>query len=115
MNIYDIILKKIKDVRMETGDERPVSNIAASSMLTAEITLISSLLIAVVMLRLLNKTLMIVLVVVLFVLAFLAMPIMPTTQKGAERFTGQHELLCYCCTWNHSNTVLLGEFKCLMD
>jgi energy-converting hydrogenase B subunit G len=77
MNIYDIIVKKIKDVRMETGDDRPVSNIAASSMLTAEITLISSLLIAVVMLRLLNKTLMIVLVVVLFVLAFLAMPIMP--------------------------------------
>ena len=77
MNIYDIIVKKIKDVRMETGDDRPVSNIAASSMLTAEITLISSLLIAVVMLRLLNKTLMIALVLVLFVLAFLAMPIMP--------------------------------------
>ena len=81
MNIYDIILKKIKDVRMETGDERPVSNIAASSMLTAEITLISSLLIAVVMLRLLNKTLMIVLVVVLFILAFLAMPIMPRLKR----------------------------------
>ncbi len=81
MNIYDIILKKIKDVRMETGDDRPVSNIAASSMLTAEITLISALLIAVVMLRLLNKTLMIVLVVVLFILAFLAMPIMPRLKR----------------------------------
>jgi energy-converting hydrogenase B subunit G len=81
MNIYDIILKKIKDVRMETGDDQPVSNIAASSMLTAEITLISSLLISVVMLRLLNKTLMIAVVVVLFVLVFLAMPIMPRLKR----------------------------------
>ena len=81
MNIYDIILKKIKDVRMETGDDRPVSNIAASSMLTAEITLISSLLISVIMLRLLNKTLMIALVVVLFVMVFLAMPIMPRLKR----------------------------------
>jgi energy-converting hydrogenase B subunit G len=81
MNIYDIILKKIKDVRMETGDDRPVSNMAASSMLTAEITLISSLLIAVVMFRLLNKTLMIALVVAIFVLVFVAMPIMPRLKR----------------------------------
>jgi len=81
MNIYDIILKKMKDVRMETGDDRPVSNMAVSSMLTAEITLISSLLIAVVMFRLLNKTLMIVLVVVIFLLAFVAMPIMPRLKR----------------------------------
>jgi energy-converting hydrogenase B subunit G len=81
MNIYDIILKKIKDVRMETGDDSPVSNMAASSMLTAEITLISSLLIAVVMFRLLNKTLMIALVVAIFVLAFVAMPIMPRLKR----------------------------------
>jgi energy-converting hydrogenase B subunit G len=81
MNIYDIILKKIKDVRMETGDDKPVSNIAASSMLTAEITLISSLLISVIMIRLLNKTLMIALVVLVLVLAFIAMPIMPRIKR----------------------------------
>jgi energy-converting hydrogenase B subunit G len=81
MNIYDIILKKIKDVRMETGEEGPVTNIAASSMLTAEITLISCLLIAAVMLRLLNKTLMMVTVVVLFFLLFMAMPIMPKLRR----------------------------------
>ncbi len=81
MNIYDIILKKIKEVRMETGEEGPVTNISASSMLTAEITLISSLLIAAVMLRLLNKTLMMVTVVVLFFLLFMAMPIMPKLRR----------------------------------
>jgi energy-converting hydrogenase B subunit G len=81
MNIYDIILKKIKDVRMETGDKDPVSNISATGMLTAEITLISSLLIAVVMLRLLNRTLMIALVVVIFIIIFMALPIMPRLKR----------------------------------
>jgi energy-converting hydrogenase B subunit G len=81
MNIYDIILKKIKDVRMETGDKDPVSNISATAMLTAEITLISSLLIAVVMLRLLNRTLMIALVVVIFIIIFMALPIMPRLKR----------------------------------
>ena len=81
MNIYDIILKKIKDIRMETGDSEPVTNIAASSMLTAEITLISSILITIVILRLLNKTLMIVLAVLMFVLIFMAMPIMPKLKR----------------------------------
>ena len=81
MNIYDIILKKIKDVRMETGDDTPVSNMAASSMLTAEITLISSLLIAVIMFRLLNKTMMIALIVVIFALIYMAVPIMPRLKR----------------------------------
>lgn len=81
MNIYDTIIKKIKEVRMETGDKKPVSNIDASSMLTAEITLISSILIAVVMLRLLNKTLMITLIVLGSILLFLVMPIMPRLKR----------------------------------
>jgi energy-converting hydrogenase B subunit G len=66
---------------METGDEEPVTNISATAMLTAEITLISSILIAVVMLRLLNKTLMLGLVVVLFLILLMAMPIMPRLRR----------------------------------
>ncbi len=81
MNIYDIIIKKIKDVRMETGNEDPVTNMSATAMLTAEITVISSVLIAVVMLRLLNKTLMLGLVVLIFIVMFLAMPIMPRLKR----------------------------------
>jgi energy-converting hydrogenase B subunit G len=81
MNIYDIILKKIKEVRMETGDDGPVSNISASAMLTAEITLISSLLIGVLLLRHLNTTLMLVLIVLIFVMVFYAMPIMPRLKR----------------------------------
>lgn len=81
MNIYDIIIKKIKEVRLETGDDRPVSNISATSMLTAEITLISCLLLGVVMLRLLNTTLMLALIVLISALVLFAMPIMPRLKK----------------------------------
>jgi energy-converting hydrogenase B subunit G len=81
MNIYDIILKKIKEVRMETGDDGPVSNISATSMLTAEITLISCLLLGVVMLRLLNTTLMLALIVLISAILLFAMPIMPRLKK----------------------------------
>lgn len=81
MNIYDIILKKIKEVRKDSGDEGPVTNMAATSMLTAEITIISSILIGVLMLRLVHRTLMLVLVVVVFALLFLAMPIMPRLKR----------------------------------
>ncbi len=81
MNIYDFILKKIKDVKIETGDKDPVTNISATSMLTAEITIISSLLISVVMLRLINRALMMALVVVIFIIVFMAMPIMPRLKR----------------------------------
>jgi energy-converting hydrogenase B subunit G len=66
---------------MESGDEDPVTNMSATGMLTAEITVISSVLIAVVMLRLLNKTLMLGLVVLIFIVMFLAMPIMPRLKR----------------------------------
>ncbi len=66
---------------METGDEGPVTNISATSMLTAEITIISSLLIAVVMLRLLNRALMMAMVVIVFLIIFMAMPIMPKLKR----------------------------------
>ena len=47
MNLYDLIVKKIKNIQ-GVGDESPVTNISTSSMLTAEITLISSILVALV-------------------------------------------------------------------
>jgi len=56
MNLYDLIVKKIKDIQ-GADDEAPVTNISTSSMLTAEITLISSILVALIMLRLVNKVL----------------------------------------------------------
>lgn len=80
MNLYDLIVKKIKDIQ-RTGEEGPVTNISASSMLTAEITLISSILVALVMLRLVNKVLMIVAVLVVLSAALLAMPLMPRFKR----------------------------------
>lgn len=80
MNLYDLIVKKIKDIQ-SPGDESPVTNISTSSMLTAEITLISSVLVALVMLRLVSKALMIVAVLVVLFAALMAMPLMPRFKR----------------------------------
>jgi energy-converting hydrogenase B subunit G len=80
MNLYDLIVKKIKDIQ-GADDETPVTNISTSSMLTAEITLISSILVALIMLRLVNKVLMIVAVLVVLFTFLVAMPLMPRFRK----------------------------------
>ncbi|HOI39693.1 MAG TPA: energy-converting hydrogenase B subunit G, EhbG [Methanobacterium sp.] len=80
MNLYDLIVKKIKDIQA-AGDESPVTNISTSSMLTAEITLVSSILVALIMLRLVSKVLMIVAVLVVLFAALTAMPLMPKFKK----------------------------------
>jgi len=77
MSIYDLILKRIREIQGKTEEEEPLTNISASSMLTAEITLISSILIALIMVRLINKALMIVLVIAVFFIALMITPIMP--------------------------------------
>jgi energy-converting hydrogenase B subunit G len=81
MNIYDLILKRIREIQRKTEDEGPVTNISASSMLVSEITLISSILIAVVMLRLINNAFMIVAVLMLFLILVMSMPLMPKLKE----------------------------------
>jgi energy-converting hydrogenase B subunit G len=81
MSVYDLILKRIREIQGKTEEEEPLTNISASSMLTAEITLISSLLIALIMVRLISKTLMIVLVIAVFFIALMVSPIMPKLMR----------------------------------
>jgi energy-converting hydrogenase B subunit G len=81
MTIYDLIIRRIKSIQEKTGVEGPVTNISASSMLTAEITLISSVLVVVIMLRLVSNLLMIVAILVVLFASLLAMPLMPRLQK----------------------------------
>jgi len=81
MNLYDFILKRIKAIQEKTDAEGPITNISASSVLTAEITLISTILLAVSMLRLVNKSLMIVAVLLVLFTAILAMPLMPRIKR----------------------------------
>jgi energy-converting hydrogenase B subunit G len=80
MNLYDLIVKRIKEVQKADSDE-PVTNVSTSSMLTAEITLISSALVALIMLRLVNNLLMIVAVLVVLFVVILAMPLMPRLKR----------------------------------
>ena len=77
MNFYDLILKKVRDIQLKAEDEEPVTNVTASAMLTAELTLIAALLIAVVMIRLVHPVLMIIMIIIVGIIAFMAMPIMP--------------------------------------
>ena len=81
MSVYDMILKRIRELQGKTEEEEPITNISASAMLTAELTLIASVLIAVVMVRLINTALMIVLVIAVFFIALMAMPIMPKLRR----------------------------------
>ncbi|HII83250.1 MAG TPA: energy-converting hydrogenase B subunit G, EhbG [Methanobacterium subterraneum] len=80
MNLYDLIVKKIKDIQ-GLDDDAAITNMSTSSMLTAEITLISSILVALVMLRMVSKILMIVAVLVVLLAALVAMPLMPRFKK----------------------------------
>jgi energy-converting hydrogenase B subunit G len=81
MNIYDLIRRRIKEIQGEAQKEEPISNIFTSSILTAEITLISTLLIAAVMLRFVSRVLMIFVVLVLIFMAIIVMPIMPKLKR----------------------------------
>lgn len=81
MSLYDIIINKIKKVQGETEKDEPVTSIMASSTLAAEITLLSSLLVAVIMLRFLNTALMIFVVLILIAAAVFAMPLMPKLKR----------------------------------
>jgi len=80
MNLYDLIVERIKKAQ-KTGSEEPVTNVSTSAMLTAEIALISSVLVALIMLRLVNNVLMIVAVLVVLFAAVLAMPLMPRLKR----------------------------------
>ena len=80
MSFYDLIIKRIREIQ-KTEDEEPVTNVTASAMLTAELTLIASLLIAVVMIRIIHPVLMIVMIIAVLIIALMAMPIMPKLRR----------------------------------
>jgi energy-converting hydrogenase B subunit G len=81
MSFYDVILKRIREIQGKAEEAEPITNISASATLTAELTLIASALIAVVMVRLISPVLMIVLVIAVFFIALTAMPIVPKLRR----------------------------------
>ena len=81
MSVYDSILKRIREIQGKAEEEEPITNVSATATLTAELTLIASLLIAVVMVRLISPALMIIMIVAVFFIAIMAMPIMPKLRR----------------------------------
>lgn len=84
MSFYDLIMKRIRDIQVKAEEEEPITNVTASAMLTAELTLIASLLIAVVMIRLVHPVLMIIMIIIISIIALMAMPIMPRLRKEQD-------------------------------
>lgn len=80
MTLYDLIIKKIKAIQQPDA-EGPLTNVSVTSMLTAEITLISTVLVALIMLRHVSRILMVVAVIVVLFAALLAMPLMPKIKR----------------------------------
>lgn len=81
MRLYDIIINKIREIPETSTEKEPVTNLSASATLAAEITLISSILIAAIMLRKISIVLMIVIVLALLVALIAATPLMPRLRK----------------------------------
>ncbi|NYB27473.1 MAG: energy-converting hydrogenase B subunit G, EhbG [Methanobacteriaceae archaeon] len=81
MSFYDIILKRIRKIQEKAEEEEPITNVTASAMLTAELTLIASVLVAVVMVRLIHPVLMIIMIAAVLIIALMAMPIMPRLRR----------------------------------
>lgn len=81
MSLYDIIINRIKKVQTQDEEDKPVTSIEASSTLAAEITLLSSLLVAAIMLRFFSNALMIIAVLLVIAIAVFAMPIMPKLKR----------------------------------
>lgn len=81
MNLYDLIITRIQQIQEKAKEQEAVTNVSASSVLAAEMTLISSVLIAAIMLRKINDILMVVVVLALFIIMVTAMPIMPRLKR----------------------------------
>jgi energy-converting hydrogenase B subunit G len=81
MSLYDVIIDRIKKIQGHDEEGEPVTSIAASSTLAAEITLLSSILVAVIMLRYFSNILMIIAVLLVAAIVVLAMPLMPKLRK----------------------------------
>lgn len=81
MSLYDTIINKIKQISEYDKEDEAVASITASSTLTAEITLLSSILVVVIMLRYFNNALMIISVLLVAAITIFAMPIMPKLRR----------------------------------
>jgi energy-converting hydrogenase B subunit G len=93
MGLYDLIINRLQEIERKAKEQEPVTNISASSTLAAEITLMSSVLIAAVMLRQISNVLMIVVVLALAVGLVTAMPLMPRLKK--EQDDSFHTMIFY--------------------
>jgi energy-converting hydrogenase B subunit G len=93
MGLYDLIINRLHEIERKAKEQEPVTNVSASSTLAAEMTLISSVLIAAIMLRKISDMLMVVVVLALVIGLVAAMPLMPRLRK--EQDDSFHTMIFY--------------------
>ena len=81
MNMYDKLVETLKSTFGQDPEKTLVSASKTSSIVSAELVLMASLLIAALTIRLISPSLMIVVVVALMLLFMFATPIMPKLYK----------------------------------
>ncbi|MCL2114688.1 MAG: energy-converting hydrogenase B subunit G EhbG [Methanobrevibacter sp.] len=83
MRLYDMVVNSFKEVKMKVAKDS-TTNESVSSVLAAELTLISTLLIAAIMLRHFNIVLAIVVILGLVLFFTTNMPLMPKIKREQD-------------------------------
>ena len=72
----------MREVQKKAEEDQPITNITASAMLAAELTLIASVLVAVIMVRLIHPVLMIIMIAKVLIIAVMPGPSCPDLERN---------------------------------
>ncbi|MBC7119638.1 MAG: energy-converting hydrogenase B subunit G, EhbG [Methanobacteriaceae archaeon] len=75
MTLYDAIIEKVREIEKKTRMEARVTNISASAVLTAELTIVSTILLVILMIRKLNVYIMVLFLLLVGFMLFSMTPI----------------------------------------
>ena len=103
MNMYDKLVETLKSTFGDDPKKTLVNGSVTSSVMSAELVLIASLLVAALTIRLVSPALMVIVEVALIIIFMYATPIMPKLYKEHN-----DDVLCCFNISNNINSILLG-------
>ncbi|MBC7101446.1 energy-converting hydrogenase B subunit G, EhbG [Methanothermobacter tenebrarum] len=93
MTLYDSIIEKIREIEEKTKKEARVTNISTSAVLTAELTIVSTIFLVILMIRKVNIYIM---VLVLLLMGFMLISMTPITViLRREQTDSFHKMIFY--------------------
>lgn len=93
MTLYDTIIEKIREIEEKTRMEARVTNISASAVLTAELTIVSTIFLVILMIRKLNIYIMVLFLLLVGVMLFSMTPV--TVILRREQTDSFHKMIFY--------------------